>query len=172
MTADGQRLFGDEGLLVDSFAASSIPHRISGNFDGSTLGLVSAHGPAIPGAASVTLHRIGGDGTILGGPIAISGPASSAWLRSLPMGDGQVVSWFGETAPFSREPVLQLVQFDGTIGLPQPSADLNGDGVVDGADLGILLSAWGRCVGCTADLNGDGVVDGADLGVLLSAWTS
>jgi len=50
-------------------------------------------------------------------------------------------------------------------------ADLNGDGVVDGADLGILLSNWGKCLGCPADLNGDGVVDGADLGILLSAWT-
>ena len=51
-------------------------------------------------------------------------------------------------------------------------ADLNGDGVVDGADLGLLLGAWGPCPpgGCPADLNGDGVVDGADLGLLLGAW--
>jgi hypothetical protein len=48
-------------------------------------------------------------------------------------------------------------------------ADLNGDGVVDGADLGILLSAWGA-TGHPADLNRDGIVDGADLGMLLSAW--
>lgn len=54
--------------------------------------------------------------------------------------------------------------------VPVPG-DVNGDGVVDGADLGILLSAWGECVECAADLNGDGVVDGADLGMLLSAWT-
>jgi len=48
-------------------------------------------------------------------------------------------------------------------------ADLNGDGVVDGADLGILLSNWGgKGVG---DLNDDGIVDGADLGILLSAWS-
>jgi len=47
-------------------------------------------------------------------------------------------------------------------------ADLNGDGVVDGADLGILLGAWGG--DGPADLNDDGVVDGADLGLLLGAW--
>ena len=53
-----------------------------------------------------------------------------------------------------------------------PAADLNGDGVVDGADLGALLSAWGPCNDpCPADLNGDGMVDGADLGVLLSEWS-
>lgn len=51
------------------------------------------------------------------------------------------------------------------------TADLNGDGVVDGADLGELLAAWGNCPEkCAADLNDDGVVDGADLGLLLAAW--
>jgi len=47
--------------------------------------------------------------------------------------------------------------------------DLNGDGVVDGADLGILLNNWGgRGLG---DLNGDGTIDGADLGILLNNWS-
>jgi len=53
------------------------------------------------------------------------------------------------------------------------AADLDGDGTVDGADLGVLLQAWGKCppgTPCDADLNGDGVVDGADLGILLAAW--
>ncbi len=47
--------------------------------------------------------------------------------------------------------------------------DLNGDGVVNGADLGILLSNWGG--GGVGDLNGDGIVTGADLGILLSSWS-
>lgn len=47
--------------------------------------------------------------------------------------------------------------------------DLDGDGAVTGADLGLLLAAWGT-VG-PGDIDGDGVVDGADLGVLLGAWT-
>ncbi len=50
-------------------------------------------------------------------------------------------------------------------------ADLNCDGSVDGADLGILLSAWGSNA-CGPDINGDGVIDGADLGILLAAWGS
>jgi len=55
-------------------------------------------------------------------------------------------------------------------------ADLNGDGTVDGADLGILLGAWGPCldcpsVPCAADLDGDCTVGGADLGVLLGEWS-
>lgn len=50
------------------------------------------------------------------------------------------------------------------------ASDLNGDTVVDGGDLGILLGQWGTCAGCSADFNADGLVDGADLGVLLGSW--
>ncbi len=46
--------------------------------------------------------------------------------------------------------------------------DVNGDGVRDGADLGLLLGGWGAAG--ASDLNGDGVTDGADLGLLLGAW--
>jgi len=52
-------------------------------------------------------------------------------------------------------------------GQPCP-ADLDGDGVVAGGDLGILLSNWGSSG--PGDLTGDGTVDGADLGLLLSEW--
>ena len=48
--------------------------------------------------------------------------------------------------------------------------DANGDGAVDGADLGLLLGAWGTADDAF-DYNDDGTVDGADLGVLLGAWT-
>ena len=50
-------------------------------------------------------------------------------------------------------------------------ADLNGDRVVNGADLSTLLGAWGPCSGsCPADITGDGTVGGADLAALLGAW--
>lgn len=49
--------------------------------------------------------------------------------------------------------------------------DLDGNGVVDGADLAILLGSWGRCPGCPGDLDGDGVVDATDLTLLLAAWS-
>jgi len=48
------------------------------------------------------------------------------------------------------------------------AADLNGDSVVNGADLGILLENWGGSG--VGDLNGDGIVNGADLGILLENW--
>lgn len=46
-------------------------------------------------------------------------------------------------------------------------ADLSGDGVLDGADLGVLLALWGT-QSSQADYNCDGVVNGADLGFLLA----
>ena len=53
-------------------------------------------------------------------------------------------------------------------------SDLNCDGTVDGADLGLLLLNWGDCgtslARCTGDINADATVDGADLGLLLLNW--
>lgn len=50
--------------------------------------------------------------------------------------------------------------------------DLNGDGVVNGADMGLLLAAWGPApAGTPADLDSDAVVGGGDLGLLLANWT-
>ncbi len=47
--------------------------------------------------------------------------------------------------------------------------DLDGSGSVDGADLGLLLGAWGGNEP-SADLDGSGSVDGGDLGLMLGAW--
>jgi hypothetical protein len=51
---------------------------------------------------------------------------------------------------------------------PALVGDLDDNGVVNGADLGILLGAWGTN---TYDLDGDGTITGADLGILLSNWS-
>lgn len=46
--------------------------------------------------------------------------------------------------------------------------DLDNNGVVNGADLTLLLAAWGTAGG---DLNSDGTTDAADLTVLLANWS-
>jgi hypothetical protein len=68
----------------------------------------------------------------------------------------------GKSAPVSMDSAtIQLS--------PSNPADLDGNGLVNGADLAILLSNWnGSGFG---DLNGDGVVNGADLAGLLGHWT-
>ena len=48
--------------------------------------------------------------------------------------------------------------------------DIDGNGVVDGIDLGLMLAAWGTD-DPAANLDGLGVVGGPDLGLLLSGWT-
>ena len=49
--------------------------------------------------------------------------------------------------------------------------DIYENHIVDGGDLGVLLSEWGVVTPTTrSDLNRDGFVDGADLGRLLANW--
>ncbi len=67
----------------------------------------------------------------------------------------------GQFEPLSSIGFKQVAQ-------PACVADLNGDGVVNGADLAIVLGGWGG--GGIADINGDGVVNGSDLAIVLGAW--
>ncbi len=67
------------------------------------------------------------------------------------------------TAPFPGGAIR------GQLVLPPPViGDLNGDFVVDAADLAILLGQWGGPG--SGDLDGNGTVDAADLAILLGAW--
>jgi formylglycine-generating enzyme required for sulfatase activity len=95
---------------------------------------------------------------------------------------GYVIEWSGDC---NSDGIIDYGQIlDGTLtdvnadGIPDVCqapcvpADLNNDRSVDGADLGVLLSAWGPAgpEPTRADINGNGIVDGADLGVLLANW--
>ncbi len=52
-------------------------------------------------------------------------------------------------------------------------ADLNDDGIVDFADVLVVLANWGPCESkCSGDLNDDGTVDFADVLIVLAAWGS
>jgi hypothetical protein len=54
-----------------------------------------------------------------------------------------------------------------------PPGEFNGDEVIDGRDLGLLLLNWGPVKGktCLYDIDHTGEVDGADLGILLLNWS-
>ena len=98
------------------------------------------------------------------------------------LSDGSVRAWgrddFGQCSRAEQVAPGALVAASalGTVmvvgeAAPACPADLNGDGAVSGADLGILLGEWGTAGGSTgADLNGDGIVSGADLGIALGDW--
>jgi hypothetical protein len=74
--------------------------------------------------------------------------------------------------------LIRVGGFDGAVGTgtltvdfqPDCPGDFDGDGQVQGSDLGILFLGWGYCGSCAADLSGDGRVDGADLGLLFLHW--
>ena len=71
---------------------------------------------------------------------------------------------------FGGDPAVNLLGLN-TIETPACSkADFNGDGVVNGSDLGSIIGAWGPCEGCPQDLDQNGVVNSADLGLFLSLW--
>jgi hypothetical protein len=101
------------------------------------------------------------------------GPASRAWTAPedrvslyeeyLNWDD---VNWFPDVAPVS--PGITTV-------CEKCPGDINCDGRTAQSDLGILLSAWGKCTGdlgydpC-ADLDRNGCVNQGDLGILLADW--
>jgi hypothetical protein len=53
---------------------------------------------------------------------------------------------------------------------PACQTDLDGNGLVDAADLAMLLGGWGPNLNHPADFDGNGVVDGADLANVLGSW--
>lgn len=89
-------------------------------------------------------------------------------------GNGSQVTWQANAgsvyyirvgSPIAASGTGQLVY--SCVEVPLCPADLDGDGVVGGGDLGVLLGAWGTA---SADLDDDGLVDGSDLGIMLGAW--
>ncbi len=70
----------------------------------------------------------------------------------------------------TTEAAIDSLRFEKSIctNAPACASDLDGNGSTDGADLGMLLGAWGGSG--AADIDGSGVVDGADLGAMLGAW--
>ena len=93
--------------------------------------------------------------------------AHIAWVRITPFDQPRDL-WVDETVP-------NLAWADpesypsGIDPIESPTGDLNHDGLVDGADLSILLGNWNSS-NTDSDLDGSGLVDGADLNLLLANW--
>jgi len=113
----------------------------------------------------------------LGNGFAPNGsPAGTSWIDALLL-EGEtyhlVVSQWSATSP--PQPFTNTVVGPGLFIVGTGTvADLDGDGIVGGSDLAILLAEWGPCIpkaACPADLDGDGTVGGSDLAVLLADWS-
>ena len=85
---------------------------------------------------------------------------------SLPLGPGAYTFEVQQTG--SQRNVYEI-RFEFTLAADECVGDFDGNGRVDGGDLGSFLGVWGTNP-CTFDLDGDGTCNGADLGILLGAW--
>ena len=95
---------------------------------------------------------------------------NSLWRGVLPeVGPCRQVSYFVRATDGASNVGEGEVRNFETNGQCGSAADLNGDGRVDGEDIGLFLLQWGGPG--SADFNGDGLVDGADFGILLLEWT-
>ena len=99
--------------------------------------------------------------------------ASSGYLDTLssPYAQAIGVSSYTQTGEWYNQGLIVMrLTFTPPATCP---ADLNGDGVIDLADLGILLADFGCTAGpgnCPGDIDNDGDTDLADLGILLSEF--
>ena len=100
--------------------------------------------------------------------------------NAIRFGTAYTVSFDSNSGPAKREMTLALfvpgtpdfvtVAVEGPASGGTLPGDLNGDGVVNGEDLTIILAAWGS-TDPQYDLDGDGVVGGGDLTIVLGDWT-
>jgi hypothetical protein len=87
-------------------------------------------------------------------------------------------SFTADAEPATGDVVLDRFESNSTIdapGLIVPGGasnpyDLNGDGVVNGSDVGIFFTQWGAGCGSFADFNQDCIVNAADAGLLFANW--
>lgn len=143
--------------------------------------------PPLPGHMGSFCTAVGNDGTVLGRSRANASPSSQVdvvWIAGVPY---KITDYLSTPTPnqySSARAINDLGQIVCKASVPPgggawvltPSgsmADLNGDCIVDGLDIGLLLQKWGTVPNApvSADLNHDGKVDGVDLGLLLGAWT-
>jgi hypothetical protein len=110
--------------------------------------------------------------------------ASAGWGHTVVLRrDGSVVQWGSNRYnQFKNLPIgpsgITVIDagYFHTVAIVSPpcNGDIFQDGLVNGADLGALLSYWGPVTSAPAsslcDLDDDGVVGGGDLGILLADW--
>ncbi len=93
--------------------------------------------------------------------------AGSPWILQTAQdinNNGQIIGW-GVRTDLGGLRGFVLTPID-----PECPADLSGDGIVDSADLNILLAAFGAIGETAGDVDGDGDTDSADLNGLLAAF--
>jgi hypothetical protein len=140
-----------------------------------TLSAICSSGYDFDGSVSFQWKRNGV--SVINGPggASVGGGTVSGANGTLPSTDTTTVLTIAGIRPFDAG--HYTVSFTNSCGTSTSNAaavtvdtcvgDLNGDRVVNGSDLGLLIGAWGTG---QYDRDGDGVVTGQDLGLLLGSW--
>ena len=111
--------------------------------------------------------------------------AGGVWTETLKLtaDDGGAEDEFGYAVAMTESAILVGARMNDDVNLDAGAAylfemsclepclgDLNGDGMVDGGDVGLMFSFWARGTETGADLNEDGMVNVFDLFLLLDLW--
>lgn len=172
-----------EGTTITELVTSTVPG--GGKFmlhvvtDGHANGIAQVFAPFDGGYAcvdeQVTIYVVSGTVIIGAGNGGNTGPnafADANGTFEVLAGDNAVCpanafiiySWFAGAEFYVDLASVEPFSCQG------PPGDLDLNGIVDGADLAIMLGQWGPCPGCSGDLDGNGHVNGADLASLLGNW--
>ncbi len=169
--------FIDEELVSPHCMGSIVLyHATDAGFDTSRLLYCGPWSESSRSNGAIVISEDGGE--TWGDPVTIV-PGGFAYSQMVVLDPCGEVGVFYEadgynTMRFIRVSLEQMTNGDLVIDDIAPCAtdpcpgDLNDDGQIAGADIGLLLAAWGT--DGPADLNGDGQVNGADLGLMLSGW--
>ncbi len=140
------------------------------NLGGNAAG--TAGGAVWVGATTLTLR----DTDILDNEAGLTGGGTSIYRSNVFDTPVEMVIYGGVICDNTPEDVDAMlpVTYDGYASICSENVcpgDITGDCIVNGADLGLLISGWGVCApDCPGDLNLDGFVTGADLGIMISFW--
>jgi hypothetical protein len=92
-------------------------------------------------------------------------------LPTIPPSANEANLLFGGSVTAIRLDIALGLDIVGVPGFIPAPADVNEDGIVNSADLGLVIGAWGVCDGCREDISGDGFVNAIDIGLLIAGWS-
>jgi hypothetical protein len=169
--AKGVRQWGASGAAVEPLATTySRAWATAATADGGVLCFYADSTSAVQDA--IECARMNADGSVAWRAPVATNPGVKYRLVAQPsLADGSVLAWQGGATTGASDVFAARIDGAGTLGpgASAPSPDLDGNGIVNAADLAALLSQWGSAG--SADLDEDGNVGAADLAILLGAWT-
>ncbi|MDF1869186.1 MAG: GC-type dockerin domain-anchored protein [Phycisphaerales bacterium] len=160
MTADGVRLWGNEGIEVSGFDSTF------GSFDAVWLG--NQISVVVGGNGLVEMHRFDVMGNVATDPVEVGTTGITEYVRAEASGDGVVVSWQAD-----QSIVAQRVNPDGRIG---NAACSTGDlvspfGSLNFLDVSAFLSAF-AAQDFAVDFESDGSLNFLDVSAFLSIFSA